>query len=202
MLAERRNLFDFFKQLCENHKVDLAHTTGMEDVMQHVTETMKFVNEHRETNEKAREQMKMMELSLIKARHTKDVLVEQCRGDPDTKIRAQIMDYKHKNRSTIAKIDNLRLEKISYIKLFERVSTLVSTLLSMRGKAGTQRTIDKSCDSNTNVKNGVQLLLLASQGSVGDVGEKPPEDSISEKSCLQVFRSFIYLDMLNQAISH
>ena len=112
MLAERRNLFDFFKQLCENHKVDLAHAESMEDVLQHVSETMKFVNARRKKNEKVREQLQTMELALIKARHTKDRQLEKCRGDPDTKVRAQIMDYKHKNRSTKAKIDNFRSENV------------------------------------------------------------------------------------------
>ena len=68
--------------------------------------------------------------------------LEKCRGDPDTKVRAQIMDYKHKNRSTKAKIDNLRSEKTSYIKLFERVSTLVSTLLN-RQQSRKNRMLDE-----------------------------------------------------------
>ena len=62
MLAERRNLFDFFKQLCENHKVDLAPRIKHGGCGTARPETMKFVNAHREKNEKAREQMKMMEL--------------------------------------------------------------------------------------------------------------------------------------------
>ena len=144
--------------------------------------------------------MKMIELALIKARHTKDRQLEKCRGDPDTKVRAQIMDYKHKNRSTKAKIDNLRSEKTSYIKLFERVSTLVSTLLNKHNKVGTDRMLDERCDSNTNVNNGVKLLLLANKRSGNDASEKTPADSISNLNCLQVFRSFIYLDMLNQAL--
>ena len=201
MMAERRNLFDFFKQLCENHKVDLAHAASMEDVLQHVSETMKFVNARRKKNEKVREQLQTMELHLITARHTKDLQLDQCRGDPDTKVRAQIMDYKHKNRSTKAKIESLRSEKMSYMKLFERASSLVSTLLSMHGKAGTDRMIDEKCDSNINVKNGVKLLLLANKPSGKDASETNTSNSMSSLSCLQVFRSFLYLDMLNQALS-
>ena len=113
----------FFKQLCENHEVDLAHASSMEDVVQYVLETMKFVDARRKKRAGARTNANDR-TPLIKARHTKDRQLEKCRGDPDTKVRAQIMDYKHKNRSTKAKIDNLRSEKTSYIKLFERVSTL------------------------------------------------------------------------------
>ena len=210
IINEKKQLLHFFKLLSKSHKIDLSHAHNLHEITEAVNATIKYVNDYEEKNNKLRDKVKNLEFKIITESHTKDLMLEKCRGDSNTKIKAQVMDYKHKNRSTRSKIEHLKHEKQDYILLFERISEVAQNLLvtySKTKKDGEMfiSNINETCKSNKNVEHINKMLLLScgiDSDSTNNDNNMTDEEitTMTPKISFNAIQTFFYLSQLYNSI--
>jgi hypothetical protein len=155
-----------------------------------------------------RDKISNLELRIIKSKHIKDILTEKCRGDPQTKIKAQIMDYRHKNRSSQMKVQHLMDDKEGYVSLCERMNKLIQHLLVTHSATEVDvdtyiNSVNEICQSNQHVDT-IHKLLLLSCGVNNTIDKENNVDNTKRMDsaiCLDIVKSLYHLNHIYNSIN-
>ena len=125
IVREKRILKQFFVDMAHRHGVDLHQVNSLDDIFDSFMKHLKEVTAYEAEVAKLIATMKNIEMDTITCEADKKSLMANLRNDPKKRVKVQIIDYRHKNRSTDRQIQAVREERDQYLETLSKCREVV-----------------------------------------------------------------------------